>query len=130
MNSPKVGTSQRRPSIASTMCTGALATKRRIRAAVLSLRAGITTGASATARAHQTSLLKRLMFRASNRDHEQEQEHGDCRAGAEVVDAAECRAPHRERDHVRVRLHRLGREGEHDVENLQDVDEHRHEDDA
>ena len=45
-----------------------------------------------------------------HRDHEQEQEHGDRRAEPEVVDAAERRAPHRERDHVRVVLRRAGRD--------------------
>ena len=49
------------------------------------------------------SVLKRRDVEGEHGDDEHEQEDGDRRADAEVVDAAERRAPHRERDHVGAR---------------------------
>ena len=62
-------------------------------------------------------------------DHEQEEEDRDRRPEPVVV-LAERRAPHRERDHVGVVLNRARRDRDHDVEDLQDVDQHRDEDDG
>ena len=60
---------------------------------------------------------------------EQEQEHRDRRPETKVVDAAEGRPPHGKRDHVGVVLDRSRRDRDDDVEDLEDVDQHRHEDD-
>ncbi len=61
--------------------------------------------------------------------HEQEQQHGERAAEPEVEAPAERDPVHLQRDHVRVVLGRLGREDQHQVEDLQYIDHQGHQDD-
>ena len=63
-----------------------------------------------------------------HRDDEQEDQHRDRRSDAEVVAAAERRSPHRQREHVGVVLTLSRGNEDDDVEHLEHVDQHRHED--
>ena len=69
------------------------------------------------------------MLNAIAGKHQQQQEHGERAAQAEVADA-ERRLPQLQRDHVRVALRRPGGDHEHEVEDLQHVDHQGHEDDG
>ena len=64
-----------------------------------------------------------------HRDDEHEDEDRNRRSHTQVARASERRAPHRERQHAGVVLHRAGGDGDDDVEDLEDVDQHRDEDD-
>src|SRR6476661_578322 len=81
--------------------TGARATQRKILAAVVSRGAG----SSAAIAAMSDVPLEASDVQGEHRNNEQEEENSDRRAGAEVVRASEGGAPHRERNHVCIRLH-------------------------
>src|SRR3954447_21267305 len=111
-------------------CSGSLAAAREIFAAERSLGSVTTIGpASASAVAILDLPPESADVEEQDRDDEQEQEHGDRGAEAEVVDAAEALAPHLHGNHGGVGLRRAGSDRDHDVEDLEDVDEHRDEHD-
>src|SRR5262245_17186579 len=92
---PSVGMSHSRPTNTRTRWTGALPATRTTRAGKLSSISGASASATAT-RLHLPP--EAADVQREDRHDEQEQEDGDRRAQAEVVDAAEGRTPHCERD--------------------------------
>ena len=128
---PIVGTSQSsadRPR--ARCCTRRLARDARtIFAETASCGAGSSIG-SACGGGHQASLRKRRMLSASTGMTSRNRNTAIAEPTPKSLTPPKAVTPHRERDHVRVRLRRLGREREHDVEHLEDVDDHRDEDDA
>ena len=130
MKRANVGSSHMRPMNSSARCSGARVAARPIFRATLSSTRRDVHEAPPLRLPRPRPPSEAAHVEGEDRDDEQEEEDGDRRAEAEVVDAAERCSPHGECDHVRVVLHRAGRDGEDDVEDLEDVDQHRDEDDA
>ena len=101
MKRPIVGTSQSTPSTTSTMWTGAARDRAQdLRGDARRAGAGISIGGRGGG--HQTSLRKRRMLSASTGMTSRKRKTAIAEPMPKFA-AAEGGAPHRERDHVRVR---------------------------
>ena len=101
-----------------------VATGPRVTARTMRRRTAVRVGdARAALGRHQLLRPEPSDVERHGRDHQQEQEHRQRAAEAEVPDA-ERRLPHLQRDHVRASLcDDPGRDHQHEVEDLQHVDD-------